>query len=158
VTKRAGIAVVLWMALCVSVGLAGGLVTASSVATWYPTLNKPPWTPPGAVFGPVWTALYAMMGVAAWRVWRQGASPARRMALTLFAIQLTLNSLWSSLFFGLRRPDMALVDIVLLWVAIMATVVVFWRRARWAGALLLPYLGWVSFATALNAAIWQLNR
>jgi translocator protein len=124
---------------------------------WYQALDKPPWTPPGWVFGPAWTLLYFSMGVAAWLVWRERGVERAALPLALFAVQLVLNGLWSWLFFGLRRPDLGLVDIVALWAAIAGTVVTFWGVRPLAGAILLPYLAWVSFATALNASIWRRN-
>ncbi len=143
---------------CVLVGALGAFATASSVATWYPTLTKPSWTPPDAWFGPVWTALYVAMGVAAWLVWRAREWNETRTPLVLFAVQLALNAAWSFLFFGLRSPGLALVEIVALWVAIVATLLAFGRVSRLAAWLLTPYLAWVSFAMALNLAIWTLNR
>jgi len=124
---------------------------------WYRALDKPPWTPPGWVFGPAWTLLYLSMGVAAWLVWRERLGSRALLPLALFGAQLVLNGLWSWLFFGLRRPDLALADIVALWLAIAATIVAFWGVRPVAGALLLPYLAWVTFATALNADIWRRN-
>ncbi len=126
---------------------------------WYASLAKPAWTPPTWVFGPAWTILYAMMAVAAWRLWRRlGARPREsRRALVLFAVQLALNLSWTPVFFGMQRPDLALVVILFLWVAIAATIVAAWKACRTAAALLVPYLAWVTFATALNAAIWRLN-
>ncbi len=134
----------------------GSLFTASSVNSWYPTLAKPSWTPPAWVFGPVWTALYAMMAIAGWLVWRESGD-ARRRALWWFAVQLALNVAWSAAFFGLRLPGLALVDILALWLAIALTLVESWRVSRTAGFLLAPYLTWVSFAAALNLSIWRLN-
>jgi tryptophan-rich sensory protein len=125
------------------------------VRDWYPTIAKPAWTPPSWLFGPVWTILYAMMGVAAWLVWRRVGWSG---ALVWFAIQLALNATWSPVFFGLHRLGLALVNIGLLWLAILGTTIAFWRVAPVAGGLFVPYLAWVSFATALNFAIWQLNR
>jgi len=124
---------------------------------WYRALDKPPWTPPGWVFGPAWTLLYLSMGVAAWLVWRERLGSRALLPLALFGAQLVLNGLWSWLFFGLRRPDLALADILALWLAIAATIVAFWGVRPVAGALLLPYLAWVTFATALNADIWRRN-
>lgn len=121
---------------------------------WFEALQKPDWNPPNWVFAPVWTALYAMMAVAAWLVWRGGG---RRGPIVLFLLQLALNAAWSWLFFGLHRPDLALADIVLLWLAIVATLVAFARVSGGAAALMVPYLAWVSFATVLNASIWRLN-
>jgi tryptophan-rich sensory protein len=133
----------------------GGWATATGVRDWYPSLLKPAWNPPSWVFGPVWTVLYAMMAVAAWLVWRRDGWSG---ALAWFAVQLTLNAAWSPLFFGLHRIDLALIDITFLWVAIAGTVVAFWKVSPGAGWLLVPYLAWVSFATALNFALWRLNR
>lgn len=151
-----------WPGLPVSVILAllagaiSGIATRSSVGTWYQTLARPAWTPPDGVFGPVWTLLYASMGAALWLACR--AKPEQSAAaVAVYAVQLALNMLWSVLFFGLRRPDLAFVEIVVLWLAIAATLAVFWRATPWAGVLLVPYLLWVSFALALNLALWRLN-
>ena len=144
-------------ALSLGAGLIGGLATASSVTTWYPALAKPAWTPPGWLFGPVWTLLYVMMGIAAWLVWHRAEEGRARCPLLLFVLQLLLNACWSFLFFGLRSPGLALVDIALLWFAIAATLWAFARVQGWAALLLAPYLAWVSFAAALNLAIWRMN-
>jgi len=145
-----------FLVVCLATGLLGGWVTAQSVSSWYPTLVKPSWNPPAWVFGPVWTALYVMMAVAAWRVWkRQG--PGKHRALFLFFGQLFLNGLWSFLFFGAQSPGLALVDIAVLWLALAATILAFFSRDRLAGVLMIPYLAWVSFAVVLNLAIWRLN-
>jgi len=143
--------------LLITFAVAGvsGMATSGSVREWYPTIIKPSWNPPGWVFGPVWTILYAMMAVAAWLVWRKTGWSG---ALVWFAVQLALNAAWSPLFFGLHRIDLALVDIVALWVAITGTLVAFWKVSPLAGGLLIPYLAWVSFATALNFTLWRLNR
>ena len=115
--------------------------------------------PPAWVFGPVWTLLYVMMGVAAFLVWQRGWSAAGvKIALAFFVLQLALNGLWSVLFFGLQSPGLALIEIVLLWLAIAVTTVLFWRVTPPAGLILLPYWAWVSFATILNGSIWMLNR
>ena len=143
-----------FVGLCLAVGGIAGFATSQSVVDWYPTLNKPAWTPPGWLFGPVWTLLYVMMAVAAWLVWRAGDA---RQALGIFALQLALNMAWSFLFFGAKSPISGLVCIVLLWAAILATIVAFRRKSSVAAALMLPYLAWVSFATALNGAIVALN-
>ena len=124
---------------------------------WYRTLAKPAWTPPGWIFGPVWTLLYLSMGVAAWMVWTRAGLRGAWVALLLFAVQLVLNGAWSWLFFGLHSPGLAFLDIVLLWLAIAATIVAFWIVRPAAALVLVPYLLWVSFATALNLAIWRLN-
>jgi tryptophan-rich sensory protein len=141
---------------CFGVAGLGGYWTALSVDTWYAGLAKPPWTPPDWVFGPVWTALYLGMAVAAFLVWRE-RSPHTRTAQILFGVQLLLNLAWSGLFFGLRNPGAALVDILLLWVAIFATWRAFRRISPAAGWLMAPYLLWVSYAVTLNFAIWRMN-
>jgi len=147
------------LALSLAAGAVGGIATASSVSTWYPALIKPAWTPPDWLFGPVWTLLYVLMGIALWLVWREGIRDrAVRIAVTFFGIQLALNLLWSLLFFGLRSPGIALIEIIILWVMILLTGVKFYRLKPPAGWLMSPYLLWVTFAAALNAAIWWLNR
>ena len=141
-------------------GLAGSLVMVEEgFRPWYSSLEKPVFTPPGWVFGPVWTILYILMGVAAFLVWRrESESQAVKVALGWFLVQLVFNALWTPVFFGWRRIDLALVIIALLWVAIVATIRSFSRVSRLAGVLLVPYLLWVSFATVLNTSIWWLNR
>jgi benzodiazapine receptor len=134
-----------------------GAIASIEASSFYLQLARPAWAPPASVFGPVWSVLYTLIGIAAWRVWRKGGFRLQRAALTLFLAQLVLNALWSWLFFGWHRGALAFADIVLLLVSILATVVAFWRAERLAGALLLPYLAWVSFASALNFAVWQLN-
>ena len=153
-----------YAALCVSLAVCftaaglGGLATATSVGNWYPQLAKPPFNPPAWLFAPVWNTLFALMAVAAWRIHdRAPDAPARRAALALFGGQLVANVLWSVLFFGLRQPGAALLWILVLEVLIVATLAMFWRLDRVAGALLVPYALWVAFAIALNGAIWWLN-
>jgi tryptophan-rich sensory protein len=124
---------------------------------WYAGLAKPAWTPPNWLFGPVWTALYAMIAVSGWLVWRRAGFEAAGAALALFAVQLALNAAWSWIFFGLHRPGAAFIEIVILWIAILGTVLLFWRVHWLPGALLLPYLAWVAFAAALNWQLWRLN-
>ena len=135
----------------------GGWATTSSVASWYPGLHKPAWNPPSWIFGPVWTALYITIGVAAWLVWRRRAERSIGPAMTAWAVQLALNAGWSIVFFGLRQPGWAVVEISALWCAIAVTIALFARHSRSAAWLLVPYLAWVSFATVLNVAIWRLN-
>ena len=147
---------VLSLALAFAVSAIGGWVTAGSVSTWYPTLAKPGFNPPDWIFGPVWSALYALMAVAAWRVWRT-LGTVRNRALVLYGAQLALNLLWSILFFGAHRADWALIEIALLFAAIIATTIAFWRIDRPAAFCLVPYAAWVGFAAVLNAAIWWLN-
>lgn len=134
----------------------GGLASASS-AEQYRQLEQPTFAPPSWVFGPVWTALYALMAIAAWLVWRSGPWAQTRPALTLYAVQLLLNAAWTPLFFGLGWRGIAFFELSLLLVVLIATVVAFWRRRVVAGVLLLPYLAWSAFALCLNFAVWQLN-
>lgn len=160
-------------------GALGSLATASSVKTWYPTLKKPSWNPPGAIFGPVWTTLYIMMGLAEYLVRNEDPyadaktraandqlSGAERVekhaavtsAVALYRIQLVLNFLWSFIFFGRRSPFWAMIEIVALWIAAVMTASAFWRVSKVAAMLLVPYILWTSFAMALNATIWAKNR
>ncbi|GAC1363230.1 MAG: TspO/MBR family protein [Herpetosiphon sp.] len=144
--------------LPVVVGGGGAIATAKSLTTWYPTLEKPSFNPPNWIFGPVWTTLYLLMGIAHFLISRQGVDPkVGRQAQVWYGIQLALNGAWSVLFFGRRSPLAALVEIVLLWLAIGLTIRAFARIDRRAAALLVPYLLWVSFAAVLNGAIWRLN-
>ena len=147
-------------------GLQGWLVVCFGAATlgavfmpgdWYATLKKPSWNPPGWIFGPVWSALYPMMAVAAWLVWKRGGFAGQRRPLTLFLVQLALNAAWTPLFFGLHWPGVAFAEIVLLWLAIAATIAAFRLVSRAAAWLLVPYLAWVSVASVLNFALWRLN-
>ena len=151
------IGLVVSILICFAAAGIGSLATTPQIPGWYANLAKPTWTPPGWIFGPVWTLLYLMMAVAAWLVWRKAGFASAKLPLALFGIQLALNSLWSVLFFGLQNPGAAAVEIILLWAAILATMITFWRRSRVAGGLLTPYLAWVSFAAVLNVAIWRMN-
>lgn len=138
-------------------GIIGSLFTVSSLSTWYATLAKPSFTPPGWIFGPVWTTLFVLMGIAAFLVYKKG--PRRRdvqIALAVCMGQLVLNTLWSFLFFGLHRPDVAFIEIIILWGAIVATIILFERVSKGAALLLVPYILWVSFALYLNYSIWQI--
>lgn len=154
---RSALVLALCLAVCFAAAGLGGLATSRSVRTWYQKIERPGWTPPDWLFGPVWTVLYATMAVAAWLVWRRAGWTGARAALALFAVQLFLNAGWSWLFFGLQSPGAALAELVVLWCAIVATVVAFWRVTPAAGLLLLPYLLWSTFAAALNLAIWRMN-
>ncbi len=147
-----------FLAACLCAGGLGALWSREGLASWYPTLRKPSWNPPNWVFGPVWTALYFSMAVAAWIIWRRRDRASVALPLGLFGLQLLLNAIWSPLFFNLRSPGLALVEILLLWAAIMATILAFRRVSTAATVLLVPYLAWVTFASTLNAAIWSLNR
>ncbi len=150
-------ALVLFVALCLGIGALGGAVTVESVKTWYAELAKPSFNPPNEVFGPVWTLLYVMMGIAVWRVWRAADRDTTRGPLTLFALQLALNLGWSVVFFGLQKIGAAVATIFVLDVAVIVTTLAFRSVDRLAGLLMLPYLAWVGFATVLNIAIWRLN-
>jgi len=155
--RRETLGFIAFLAPCFAVSALGAAATASSVHTWYRALAKPSFNPPDWVFAPVWTLLFFMMAVAAWRVWRRDGLRRARLAIALFGIQLALNLAWSLLFFGLRSVGAALVEIIVLLFAVAATAALFWRHDRIAGALLIPYAAWVAFATVLNAAIWHLN-
>ena len=149
----------LFLAACFSAAVIGSAFTTKSVREWYPALHKPTGTPPPWVFGPVWTTLYILMAIAGWQVWeRAGGWSGGRLALSLFFLQLLLNALWSVLFFGLRNPAAGLVEIVLLWLAILATVLAIFPISHLASWLMMPYLFWVSYASYLNFGIWRLNR
>ncbi len=143
-----------WVLLCFAAASLGGVFMPGE---WYATLSKPSWNPPGWVFGPVWTALYTMMGIAAWLVWRRGGFSAQRRPLGLFLVQLALNAAWTPLFFGLHWTGVAFADIVLLWLALAATIAACHPVNRAAAWLLAPYLMWVSFAALLNFTLWRLN-
>ncbi len=151
--------IVLVVVLSVTLGYLSGMVTRDSINTWYPTLEKPVFNPPNWIFAPVWTLLYAMMGIAAGLVWTNGSDEqTTKKALGFFAVQFGLNALWSYLFFGLQNPLLALSEIILLWLLILETYTIFKKINKTAGLLLLPYLAWVSFAALLNASIWWLNK
>jgi tryptophan-rich sensory protein len=151
------LALALFVGICLGVGGLGGAVTATSVTEWYPTLNKPSFNPPNWVFGPVWSVLYVMMGVAAWRVWRAADRDTARGPLALFALQLAVNLGWSVAFFGLRNLGLAVIVIIVLDLLVLATALMFRRVDRFAEWLLIPYLAWIAFATFLNVTIWRLN-
>ncbi len=141
--------------LCLGSGSLGGWVTSGAIDSWYRTIAKPDWTPPDWLFAPVWTVLFIMMAVAAWLVWR--TQDRIKPAMTLFFSQLALNLAWSFLFFGARSPGMAMMEIVLLWLSVLATMLAFFARSKLAGWLFVPYLAWVSFAAFLNFTIWRMN-
>ncbi len=157
-TKAQAIGLVVAVVVCYGAALLGNLATMPQIPTWYAGIAKPPWTPPDWLFGPVWSLLYAMMAVAAWLIWRQSDWKTAKSPLLWFAAQLILNSLWSILFFGMQKPAWSMVEVFFLWLAILMTVRAFWPVSRVAAGLLIPYLLWVSFASVLNVAIWQLNR
>ena len=146
-----------WLFVCFAVAGVSGSWTASEVPGWYKTLVRPSIAPPNWVFAPVWTMLYALMAVAAWRVWLEAPSPLRNWGLVLFALQLALNFAWSLLFFKMHALGAALAEVAVLWLAIGATTLVFARVSPMAAWLMAPYLAWVSFASILNGAFWRLN-
>lgn len=149
-----GLALGGWLALVYSASATAIFVAPGG---WYAELTKPAWNPPNWIFGPAWTILYALMAISAWRVWRHGGWALQKSALGLFLLQWALNAMWTPLFFGWHQAGWALVEILILLLAILATLRVFWRVDRLAGALLLPYATWVTFAAMLNGAIWLMN-
>ena len=155
--RRDWLVLVAFVLVCFGAGALGSWFTTPALDGWYANLRKPAWNPPNWVFAPVWSALYLLMAVAAWLVWRRAGFRAPRGALCLFSSQLILNVTWSVLFFGLRSPIAALGGIAMLWVAIVATIVAFSRTSPAASWIMAPYRAWVTFASALNLAIWRLN-
>jgi benzodiazapine receptor len=152
--------IVIMVAICLAVGYLSSIVTQDGIVSWYSMIEKPSFNPPNWIFAPVWTALYIMMGVAAGLIWDQTEAKKEdvRTALIFFFIQLALNALWSFIFFGLKNPLLALIEIILLWLMIYETFLKFNKLNRIAGYLLVPYLLWVTFATLLTASIWWLNK
>lgn len=153
----ASVSLIAWLAIAYVPALVGGLLMGQTDWQWYAELAKPTWNPPSWVFGPVWTILYATMGLAGWMVWRQPPTRARSAGLTAFGVQWVLNAAWTGLFFTLQRPDLAFYEIAVLWIALGMTVLLFAAVRKAAAVLLLPYFAWVSFATALNFTIWRMN-
>lgn len=146
------------IAIPLLVGGISGFFTASSVGGWYQTINKPSWNPPNWIFGPVWTTLYVMMGIALFLVWKQqGSSSQKNTAIILFAVQLAFNFCWSLIFFKWHQPGWALAEIIVMWLLILLTIFAFAKVNTVAAWLLVPYISWVSFATLLNYTIWKLN-
>ncbi|QJE74206.1 tryptophan-rich sensory protein [Aerophototrophica crusticola] len=148
---------VFWLGLCFLAAGLGGMATGPEIQGWYATLEKPPINPPNWVFGPVWTTLFIMMGVAAWRVWRIAGFGGARLALGLFLAQLVLNVLWSVLFFALHSPGAAFVEVFGFWATMLAATLAFARHDRLAAWLMVPTLAWVAFAAVLNGWIWWIN-
>ncbi|MBE0432717.1 tryptophan-rich sensory protein [candidate division WOR-3 bacterium] len=147
------------VSVCEVAGIIGSIFTTPAIPTWYAALAKPPFTPPPWLFGPVWLTLYALMGIALFLVWRQGAAVLHvQRGLALFVLQLLLNILWPAVFFGMRSPLYGMIVIVLLWLAILATILQFGKVSELASYLLIPYILWVSFAAVLNLSIFILNR
>ena len=158
-TKKADIIkLIVSLAVCQAAGFVGAIFTRPAISPWYAELSKPRFTPPDWVFGPVWIALYVLMGIAAFLVWRRGFHhQVVKRALSYFGVQLVLNALWSYFFFGLKSPLAGLIGISILGIAIIFTVQKFLQASRTAGLLLIPYFLWVAFATGLNLSIWWLN-
>jgi benzodiazapine receptor len=161
---RPAIELLVAVCVCLLAGGIGAVSVSNSAGGWYQTIHRPGFTPPDWIFGPVWTALYVLMGMSAWLLWRarvRPVSPAARAAATwalvVFAIQLLLNATWSIIFFGLHAIGWAFFELAVLWVAIVGTILLSWRASRLAAVLLFPYLAWTTFAGVLNAAIWRLN-
>lgn len=146
-----------WVLVCFLAAGIGSAATTPQIPGWYAGLEKPSFNPPAWIFGPVWSTLYLMMAISAWLVWRIGGWKHGSLALGVFCGHLVLNTLWSVLFFGLQSPTAAAAEIVLLWLAIVATILLFWRHQRVAALLLAPYLAWVSFAAVLNFTIAAMN-
>jgi translocator protein len=143
---------------CIIIGSLGSLVTITGPGSWYAALQKPFFTPPGWVFAPVWITLFILMGIALYFVWESGLDqPGVRTALGVFGVQFVLNVIWSFLFFGLKSPLLGLADIIILWIMIATTIVLFYRVKKSAAYLLIPYIAWVSLATALNGAVYLMN-
>jgi tryptophan-rich sensory protein len=145
-----------WLLASFSAG-ALGAVASRDADVFYEQLARPAWAPPAWLFGPVWTALYAVIGLAAWLVWKERGFRAARLALGLFLVQLAANALWTWIFFAWRDGGLAFAEILVLWALIAATTVAFWRIRPLAGALMIPYLAWVTFAAALTCSVWRLN-
>jgi len=145
---------ILSIIICQLAGVIGAIFTAKSVGTWFLTLNKPSFNPPAWVFAPVWTSLYLLMGIALFLIWKNKKTG---FAVQVFIIQLILNTLWSFLFFGLRNIQYAFIEIILLWVSILICIILFYRVSKIASYLLIPYIIWVSFASALNYELMRLN-
>ncbi len=154
---KPGLALAAWIGVCFAIGILGSIFTVPNIPTWYAALVKPPLNPPNQLFGPVWTTLYALMGYAAWIVWKTRPSACRVRGLLLFSVQLALNFLWTWIFFSRHQMLTAFADLVALWVAILLTILTFRKMSARAAWLLVPYLAWVTFAGYLNLALWRLN-
>ena len=154
---KQAIGLIVFIAVCLGAGGLGAIATTQEIDGWYKTIAKPAWNPPDYVFGPVWTTLFIMMAIAGWLVWKPAGFKPVIVPLSLFGIQLILNVAWSWVFFGLHQTGWAVIEILVLWAVILATMVTFFRSSKVAGWLMVPYLAWVSFASVLNVAIWRLN-
>jgi len=146
------------IAVCQLAGIVGSFFTTPAISGWYDGLVRPVLNPPSWIFGPVWITLYLLMGIALYLIWQQGLNRKEvKVAMVVFGIQLVLNALWSIVFFGLQNPGLAFVDILLLWISILLSIILFYKISKPASYLLIPYILWVSFAGYLNYAIWTLN-
>jgi tryptophan-rich sensory protein len=154
---RDRLAAIAFVVVCFAAGGVGQLLSGGEPGEWYAALQKPAFNPPSWVFGPVWTVLYLLMGLAAWRIWLKRGTAGVALALSVFALQLILNAAWTGLFFGLRNPALAFGELLVLYVGILLTIWFFSRVSKPAAWMLIPYLAWVSFATILNLAVWRLN-
>ncbi len=157
INYRSTIALIISVALAQTAGILGSIVTIDSIGTWYVGLGKPSFNPPNWIFGPVWTLLYTLMGISAWLLWSKRKQPEVRKILWLYGSHLAVNTLWSFVFFGWHRLDLAFLVIIILWTMIACLILLIKRYSLIAAWLLLPYLLWVSFATLLNYSLWQLN-
>lgn len=144
--------------ICQAAGITGSVFTAPSIPTWYAQVSKPEFVPPNWLFAPVWTALFLLMGISLYLVWQKGLERREvKFAISVFGIQLALNIIWSVIFFGLQNPGAAFAEIIVLWLSILASIILFYRIDRRAGLILVPYILWVSFAAFLNYSVWVLN-
>ena len=151
------ITLIICLLIPLAIGGISGFATATSITDWYVTLNKPSFNPPNYLFAPVWTTLYTLMGISLFIIWKSPTGRIRNNALVIFAVQITLNFFWSFLFFKFNQTELALVEIMMLWISILLMIIFYKRIRKLAAFLQIPYLLWVSFATILNAAIWILN-
>ncbi|MFC1669961.1 TspO/MBR family protein [Spirochaetota bacterium] len=150
--------VIISILICLAAGMIGSVFTAQSVKGWYLTINKPVFNPPGWLFGPVWTILYILMGIALYLIWKSPKDTKNRTtALTFFLINLVLNTMWSLLFFGLQNPFLAFIEIIIIWITLALSIFYFYRISKTAAYLLIPYIAWSSFAAVLNFYLWRLN-
>ncbi|MBC7914151.1 MAG: tryptophan-rich sensory protein [Pyrinomonadaceae bacterium] len=152
------IALIICVAIPLITGGIAGIVTSSNIKTWYAYLIKPEFNPPNWLFGPVWTILYILMGISLFIIWKQPANKQRNTAIKVFFVQLILNFAWSFIFFNYHQTGIALIEIFVLWLAILMMIVSFYRLNRWSAYIQFPYLAWVTFASVLNASIWYLNK
>ena len=155
--QRNIVKLILSLVICQLAGFIGSIFTTPAISTWYASLNKPSFNPPNWIFAPVWISLFLLMGISLWLVWQKEKKKNISTAFVFFSIQLVLNAMWSAFFFGMQNPLYALIDIALLWLAILATILSFWKISRPAAYLLVPYIVWVTFAAVLNFYIWRLN-